>query len=375
VRFWRVFESNARAVRCGLLAVICAAPACIAMSQPCPSPEKIPANFAEDAAFAAQIRSVFISQSQPAGIDSAGTTVLHHLLHQLPEDTPSFGWELRIARDAGNMFASPDGTIYVDQALSQFLGARPGLWAAALSHEIVHVLRRDWARRYLLQRALDTERGTQLVLGDTTTAGTWVDGRQSSAWQASCNQIMELEADAQSLFLMARAGFHPDFAPALHHALAAQPLQLKPELADSSHPTWDQRDEKLTKLLAAAGEEFDRLWPNRDASPGGNPPILVYAGAPSVRRHHEQDAELTIPLNCQNLAGSVEVVLRWKEMADPAGHIQRQFTGCTSKRTLVTFTLPTSAISGRHAHAEGDVSILDDRGVLLTRAVARIPIR
>jgi len=314
-------------------------------------------------------------QSQPAGTDSTGATILLNLVHQLPDDTRSFSWELRAAPDAGNIFASPDGTIYVDQDLAEFLGARSGLWAAALSHEIAHVVRRDWARRYLLQKALETARGAQLMLGDTGSAGTWVDSRGSSAWQASCNQAMELEADTQSLFLMARAGFHPDFAPAMHHALAGQPLQLKRGFADTSHPTWDERDEKLTRLLTSAGKEFDRLWPSREASPGGNPPIVVYTGAPSVRRHHEQDAELMIPLNCQNLAGSVEVVLRWKEMADTAGHVQRQFTGCTSKRTQVTFTLPTSAVSGRQAQAEGDVSILDDRGVLLTRSVARIPIR
>jgi Zn-dependent protease with chaperone function len=375
VHVWRIFENRAKAIRLGLFAIVFTAPACVAFSQPCPSPEKVPANFADDAAFATEVRSVLIPQSQPAGPDSAGVTVLQNLVHQLSDDTPLFGWELRIARDAGNMFASPDGTIYVDQSLAQFLGTRSGLWAAALSHEIAHVVRRDWARRFLLQKALDNARGAQLVLGDTASAGSWVDSRESSAWQASCSQTMELEADAQSLFLMARAGFHPDFVPALHHALAAQPLQWKGQLADASHPTWDERDGKLTKLLIAAGKEFDRLWPERDASPGGNPPIVVYTGAPSVRRHHEQDAELMIPLNCQNLAGSVEVVLRWKELADAAGHVERQFTGCTSKRTLVTFTLPTSAVSGRHVQAEGDVSILDDRGVLLTRSVARIPKR
>jgi hypothetical protein len=67
---------------------------------------------------------VLIPQSQPAGTDSVGATVLQSLVHQLPDDTPSFGWELRIARDAGNMFAAPDGTIYVDRALAEFLGAR-----------------------------------------------------------------------------------------------------------------------------------------------------------------------------------------------------------------------------------------------------------
>src|ERR1700757_2458899 len=113
VHAWLRTENNAKAARRGLLAVFCAVSACIAFGQTCPSPEKVPANFAEDAAFAAQVRSVLIPQSQPAGTDSAGATVLQNLVHELLDDTPSFVWELRIARDAGNMFASPDGTIYV----------------------------------------------------------------------------------------------------------------------------------------------------------------------------------------------------------------------------------------------------------------------
>jgi predicted Zn-dependent protease len=36
---------------------------------------------------------------------------------------------------------------------------------------------------------------------------------------------MELQADAEGLKLMTRAGFDPDFVPALHHLLAAQPGQ------------------------------------------------------------------------------------------------------------------------------------------------------
>ena len=59
-------------------------------------------------------------------------------------DFPDAPWELRIAKDAGNVFSSPDGTIYVDEALAQALGSQSGLWAAVLSHEVAHVARRDW---------------------------------------------------------------------------------------------------------------------------------------------------------------------------------------------------------------------------------------
>jgi predicted Zn-dependent protease len=83
-------------------------------------------------------------------------------------------------------------------------------------HEIPHVIRRDWARRYMLQKSVEDGRASQIVLGTVAvSSGAWVDPMGSSAWVASCNRLMELEADAGSLTLMAQAGFHPDFVPAL----------------------------------------------------------------------------------------------------------------------------------------------------------------
>ena len=187
-----------------------------------------------------------------------------------PWEKATVNWDLRIAQDAGNIFSSLDGTIFVDQTLAQFLGSQAGLWAAALSHEITHVFRRDWARRYTLQESVEDDRASQTVLGTVAvSSGAWVDPMGSSAWIASCNRLMELEADAGSLTLMAKAGFHPDFVPPLHQALEAQPVQLRQDLRDPSHPRWDVRDEKLQKLLVAASKEYDRMWPARYASPGG----------------------------------------------------------------------------------------------------------
>ncbi|HST09747.1 MAG TPA: M48 family metalloprotease [Terriglobales bacterium] len=344
-----------------------------ASAQRCPTPERVPENFTADAVFARHIRSVLIPQTLPAaGSYEIGQETLQRLVRTLPASGLGIAWDLRIARDAGNMFSSPDGTIFVDESLAQFLGSQAGLWAAALSHEIVHVRRRDWARRNLLQKSLEEKQGSQLVLGETAAlSGAWVDRSVSSSSLALCSQLMELEADADSLLLMAHAGFHPDFAPALHHALEAQPNQFR-DLVDPSHPRWDERDEKLSKLLNAAGKEYDRLWPARYSSPGGNPPIVVYTGVASVKRLAEGASVLVVPLNCQNLAGSVEVVLRLNKTVDLTHSPFRQFTGCTSKKTLITFPLPAVDYKG-HTRIEGDVSILDDRGIVLTRSATRVP--
>src|SRR5208337_459435 len=99
--------------------------------------------------------------------------------------------------------------------------------------------------------------------------------------------------------------------PALHHLLEGRLEQADGKFLDPSHPTWDERDQRLQKLYVAAGREYDRLWPERYASPGGNSPVVVYAGLPSAKRGAAGELEVLIPLHCQNLTGSVEVVLRF----------------------------------------------------------------
>src|SRR5271157_4728197 len=78
-------------------------------------PGKVPSTFTADAVFAARIRSRLLSYTEPAtGQYAVGQQVLRTLLQQFPADTAKFSWDLRIAKGAGNVFSSPDGTIFVD---------------------------------------------------------------------------------------------------------------------------------------------------------------------------------------------------------------------------------------------------------------------
>jgi hypothetical protein len=297
------------------------------------------------------------------------------LLEQLPAQRSKFSWDLRIANGAGNIFSSPDGTIFVDEELAQMMGSRAGLWAAAISHEIVHVVRRDWARRYLFEKSLAQAGASQVTLGDAGIfSGSWVDARGAASQLSSFCQTMELEADSESLMLMTRAGFDPDFVPALYHLLAAQPGQSDGNIFDPSHPPWGEREQKLQKPYVAAGKEYDRLWPDRYASPGGNSPIVVYAGLPSAKHDINGETEVLIPLHCQNLVGSVEVILRFAASNSPVPTELRQLTGCTSNRTLITFILPRADVRRGGPRAQAEITVLDDKGSMLTRALAPLPI-
>ena len=328
-------------------------------------PESVPANFNADADFAAHIRLQLLPQTEAAsGRYAIGQQVMDRLLQQVPAGTAKFSWNVRIAPGVGNIFSSPDGMILIDDDLAKVMGSRAGLWAAALSHEIAHVIHRDWARRYLFEKSL-REGGVGLVYLGENGGGSWLDARASAMQLTVFSQTLEFEADAESLMLMARAGFHPDFAPALHQLMHAQPGQWDGSIVDTSHPRWEDRDERLQKLYVAAGKEYDRLWPARYASPGGEPPVVVYAGSPGARRNSSGDLELLVRLHCQNLSGAVEVILRVT-----ADWELRQLTGCTSNLTLIIFTLPAGELPRKHPRTQSEISVVDDRGALLTRALA-----
>lgn len=380
-------EVSAKAPRFVLAALLCVSWANLALAQQTLPPETVPSNFTADAVFAARIRSLLLPYTKPAtGHYALSREVMETLLRQLavPPDRAKFAWDVRIAKGAGNVFSSPDGTIFVDEELADLLASRndarigssAGLWAAALSHEIAHVVRRDWARRYLFQRSLNDAGASQLTIGDAGVfSGSWVDARGASAQLASFCQAMELDADAEGLMLMTRAGFAPDFVPALHHLLEAQPGQADGNIFDPSHPRWEEREQRLQKLYVAAGREFDRRWPERYASPGGNPPIVVYTGSPSVRRDASGETEVLIPLHCQNLVGAVEVVLRFTAPNSHSASELRQLTGCTSDRTLVTFAVPSFEAHKGRLRVQAEVSVLDDNGAILSRSVVPLAAR
>ncbi len=358
--------------------------------QPLDSAE-IPPNFALDMQTAARLRPELLAQSVPAtGRYAAGRLVFERLLAQLPNSPgPKFAWQLRIVEDGElNAYASPDGTVLVESGLAQLAGASTGLWAAILSHEITHVVRRDWARRYLYQRSLENSRAT-IVLGDPgLPSASWADSEKLSADMGRFCRQLEIEADRNGLVLMARAGYHPDFMPALHHLLHAQSSGTPAKSLYAMHPCWEERDRELGRAYVDASLEFERLWPAWYASPGGNPPIVVFAEQPTLKKVGSQ-WELQIPMRCQNLAGAVEVVVRSGSLqenslppdaADPPDppsaksrnrqlpNELRQLTGCTSPRTTVTFELADTHSRSKPGAEWTDIYVLDAWGAVLARA-------
>lgn len=360
--------------------LLCALPARGQQSADIP---EVPSQFKLDLETAARLRPQLLAQSLAVPARYAtGQDAFNRLIQQIDSPLPTkVAWHLRIVDDGQlNAYSSPDGSVYVQSALARLAGSNAGLWAAVLSHEIAHVVRRDWARRYLYQKYLERGGGAGLVLGDRSLpSASWQDSEKASADLGRFGRQLELEADREGLMLMARAGYHPDFVPALHHLLHAHGMGKNTRSIYAMHPCWEERDHDLGRAYVAASIEFARRWPEWYASPGGNPPVVVFADEPTVRKTSGKEWQIQVPMRCQNLAGAVEVVLASgaapKAVTDSRAEADlRQLTGCTSPKTTITFALDDALLHPQSGGHWTDVYVLDSWGSVLARAeLPRLP--
>jgi hypothetical protein len=348
-----------------------------------PGTPEVPPQFKLDMETAARLKPQLMAQSVAATRRYAtGQLVVDALVQQVrPLSNGKPAWQLRIVEDGQlNAYASPEGTLYVESGLASVAGSSAGLWAAILSHEIAHVVRRDWARRYLYEKQLESGSGAAIVLGDPgLTSTAWTDSAKASADMGKFCRRMELEADREGLMLMAKAGYHPDFVPSLHHLLHALGRGPTNTSLYAMHPCWEERDRELSGAYTEASIEFAHRWPEWYASPGGNPPAIVFADTPTVKKNGSKEWEIQVPMRCQNLVGAVEVVLRSGpgrtdrragQPPDAQGrdYDVRQLTGCTSPRTTVVFPLAELADKRKPGTQWTDVYVLDAGGSVLERA-------
>ena len=87
--------------------------------------------------------------------------------------------------------------VYVESGLASLAGASAGRWAA-ISHKIVHIVHRDWARRYLFEEEIQERAGSVIVLGNPVgPSSSWSDTEKASSELALFCRQLELEADAK----------------------------------------------------------------------------------------------------------------------------------------------------------------------------------
>jgi len=154
--------------------------------------------------------------------NETGDEVFHRLI-SAGFDQP-FSWKLTLVNNGiVNANSTAGGQVYVYGGLVPLLGQNRGMWAAVLSHEAAHTARRHQVRRYLqevyIQRMIAYYRAR--AAGGDKNANWSLIGFATASKVAlkKLERDQEHDADQQGMFLMARAGYHPDYVFALHHLL------------------------------------------------------------------------------------------------------------------------------------------------------------
>ena len=115
---------------------------------------EVPSQFEIDVPTASRLKPELMAQRVPAtGQYSTGRLLFERLGQETQAANLTPAWPLHMVEDDQlNAYASPDGGVYIDSGLARLVGANAVLWAAVLSHEIAHVVRRHWACRYLFHK-------------------------------------------------------------------------------------------------------------------------------------------------------------------------------------------------------------------------------
>ena len=284
-----------------------------------------------------------------------------------------------------NASSLPDGEIRVNAGLAKLIGTDRGLWAAVLSHEIAHVARRHWVKKYLYR--LYTQ---QLIAYYQLRAR---QGDKSAPWvllglriavpiaERKLSRTLEHDADIRGMRLMAVAGYHPDSVFALHHRLRIQSgEQSKFAAFFQDHPRWETRDQRSEQAYSEALQQFNTLWPNPLLSPGGEPALVAFVGHPEVKENKtDGTVDLHLPLYCRNARDPLSLVIRLNKnkhevqtdnpaYRNTAGNFEyRQEIRCADKDDAAPFEvrLPAGLVGERDRKSKVQVEVIGPKGDIL----------
>ena len=294
-----------------------------------------------------------------------------------------------VGNDIVNAASTAGGQVYADGGLARLIGEDKGLWAAVLSHEIMHTALRHQVRDYLERVYIAQQiQLYRLEIARGEKAANWALLAFSIAAPLALKKMereQEHQADTMGIMLMARAGYHPDFVFALHHLLEAETGdQSRFAAFFSNHPRWATRDQRSEKAYADALRVYKSLWPDPAASPGGLPPVVAFLGQPIVSKDKQyRAADISLPLSCRNAHRPVAVFLTFSSKgapvpsADPSlrdshGNLMiRQEVKCSDKESTlpIDVKIPSAALApGKRRRLKAQVTILDSSGDLIGRS-------
>jgi hypothetical protein len=297
-----------------------------------------------------------------------------------------YRWNFTIVNDSSvNAYSLPDGEITVGSGLAKLIGTNRGLWAAVLSHETEHIARRHAVRKYVYDLYVASQiqyYQARVRAGDQNANWSLVGIRIAAPIaRAKLSRNLEHDADIQGMMLMAKEGYHPDYVFELHHIVrTATGEQSKFAAFFSTHPRWETRDQRDDRAYVEALAEYNRIWPDPSASPGGVPPLVAFVGKPvAIENKQTRTADLVLPIYCRNAVAPLRLFINFrknkrtlitenKEYQNQRGELmfQQEFD-CSEKTeaTPVVVHLPATLVSKDDRKSEALVLVYSNTGDFL----------
>jgi Zn-dependent protease with chaperone function len=300
-----------------------------------------------------------------------------------------YRWRLSLV-DSGtvNAYSRSDGEVSIERDLADLIGSDRGLWAAVLSHEIAHV-----ARRHRVQEYLYTLYANRMIrhyemrarFGDRSAKDAALALKVAAPLAGKkLSRTHENEADLQGMMLMAASGYHPDNVFALHHLLEAQTPDNSKFVTFffQDHPRWATRGQRAERAYSGALAKYSQLWADPARSPGGQPPVVAFAGNPrSTTNKADGAADLELPLYCRNASEPLTLVIQFSKgkhrvqtsdarYRDAAGNMEvRQQIPCLDREDAAPLDvhLPASLVSDKDRKTQAQAFVMASSGEVLER--------
>lgn len=182
------------------------------------------------------------------------------LLRTIDDDEP---WEFTfdvIESKEVNAFALPGGATFFYTGLLDRLKTEDEL-AGVLGHELTHVRREHWARRYAKQQSQDLALSALLILGRANSDVSNGVSVLNSLYGMQFSRGDENDADIRGFEMMTRAGYNPEGMADVFRMLGSLGGKQPEFLSD--HPSDAHRVDRIEDLIRKSGKNYPPQTPLR----------------------------------------------------------------------------------------------------------------
>ncbi|MCU0231472.1 MAG: M48 family metallopeptidase [Acidobacteria bacterium] len=196
--------------------------------------------------------------------------------HDYADLLAGYDWQFHLVEDeAVNAWCMPGGRVVVYSGILPVTRDETGL-AVVMGHEVAHAIAQHGAER--MSQQLATQLGGATLAVALAGKSTQTQALAMAAFGAGSavgillpfSRAQESEADKMGIQFMAMAGYDPRASIGLWQRMAeASKGSGKPPVFLSTHPSDEQRIERLKKEMPEALKRYEKATGQKAAGPGG----------------------------------------------------------------------------------------------------------